>query len=397
MRHRIFTILFITLFVVGATHFTTGRVAAADQQCFPQTGKCLQGRFLDYWLAHGGLAINGYPITNEQTEKLEDGKDYLVQWFERVRMEYHPESANPQYQVLLGQFGRILHPADPPVAAQPGQRFFMETGHNVPADFAAYWDANGGLAQFGYPLSEIIKETLEDGKTYDVQYFERARFERHPENQPPYNVLLGQFGRKILDQKTAPPPPPVSKVIFQDDFSNPSSGWPDKKYPDGSSIGYVNGIYRVLPTGPDTWIMASHPKLTDLGDVRVEVDATKVAGEDDIHIFGIMLRYQDSDNFYALFITTDGPTGFGFLKVKGGKAAGSGLTADPGGPVKAGNATNRIRADAVGKTLTLYVNGQKVMEIQDGDFASGRAGLFVMSGAKSGIAVDFDNFLARQP
>src|SRR6476661_5292163 len=79
MRHRIFTILFITLFVVGATHFTTGRVAAADQQCFPQTGKCLQGRFLDYWLAHGGLAINGYPITNEQTEKLEDGKDYLVQ------------------------------------------------------------------------------------------------------------------------------------------------------------------------------------------------------------------------------------------------------------------------------------------------------------------------------
>ncbi|MGN6562620.1 MAG: ELWxxDGT repeat protein, partial [Thermomicrobiales bacterium] len=131
MRHRIFTVLFITLFVVGAIHFTTGRVAAADQQCFPQTGKCLQGRFLDYWLAHGGLAINGYPITNEQTEKLEDGKDYLVQCFERVRMEYHPESANPQYQVLLGQFGRILHPADPPVAAQPGQRFFMETGHNV--------------------------------------------------------------------------------------------------------------------------------------------------------------------------------------------------------------------------------------------------------------------------
>jgi hypothetical protein len=31
-----------------------------------------------------------------------------------------------------------------------------------------------------------------------VQYFERARFEHHPENAPPYDVLLGQFGRSIL-------------------------------------------------------------------------------------------------------------------------------------------------------------------------------------------------------
>jgi hypothetical protein len=31
-----------------------------------------------------------------------------------------------------------------------------------------------------------------------VQYFERARFEYHPENQAPYNVLLGQFGQRAL-------------------------------------------------------------------------------------------------------------------------------------------------------------------------------------------------------
>ena len=37
-----------------------------------------------------------------------------------------------------------------------------------------------------------------DGRTYRVQYFERARFEEHPENQPPFDVLLGQFGRQIL-------------------------------------------------------------------------------------------------------------------------------------------------------------------------------------------------------
>jgi len=164
---------------------------------FAETGKCLQGRFLTYWHAHGGLAVNGFPLSNEFTEVLEDGKPYTVQYFERVRMEYHPEN-QPPYDVLLGQFGRRLHPADPPVAAQPGMTYFDVTGHNVIPQFMAYWNTNGGLPQFGYPLSELITETLEDGKSYQVQYFERARFELHPENPPPYDVLLGQFGRRIL-------------------------------------------------------------------------------------------------------------------------------------------------------------------------------------------------------
>jgi endo-1,4-beta-xylanase len=168
---------------------------------FPETGKCLGGRFAEYWQAHGGLAVNGLPLTDEFTEILEDGRPYTVQYFERVRLEYHPEAADPRYQVLLGQFGRLLHPADPPVPAVPGMTYFDATGHNVPPDFLAYWEANGGLAQFGFPLSEVFRETLEDGKEYEVQYFERARFERHPENAAPYNVLLGQFGRRILERR----------------------------------------------------------------------------------------------------------------------------------------------------------------------------------------------------
>jgi hypothetical protein len=122
-------------------------------------------------------------------------------------MEYHPENA-PPFDVLLGQFGRRLHPADPPVPSSGGLPYFAVTGHTVIPPFFAYWTANGGLAQFGYPLSELITETLEDGQAYQVQYFERARFELHPENQPPYEVLLGQFGRRILATVPLPQPPP---------------------------------------------------------------------------------------------------------------------------------------------------------------------------------------------
>ncbi|CAA9562169.1 MAG: hypothetical protein AVDCRST_MAG18-1176 [uncultured Thermomicrobiales bacterium] len=170
-------------------------------QCFEETGQCIQGRFLAYWQAHGGLAINGYPISDEMRETLEDGQQYTVQYFERVRMEYHPENDAP-YDVLLGQFGRRIHPADPPAAQAPGARYFSATGHNLGGSFRAYWEANGDLAQFGYPLTEEITERLEDGNEYRVQYFERARFEHHPENpDPQYQVLLGQFGRRILSQR----------------------------------------------------------------------------------------------------------------------------------------------------------------------------------------------------
>jgi probable HAF family extracellular repeat protein len=170
-------------------------------RCFAGTVVCMRGLFADYWVAHGGLAVNGYPISGEFTEVLEDGQPYTVQYFERVRMEYHPENGGP-YQVLLGQFGRRIHGgADPPVAAQSGSTYFEQTGHNVGPRFLAYWNANGGLAQFGFPITEEFTETLEDGQPYLVQYFERARFEYHPENQPPYDVLLGQFGRAILGER----------------------------------------------------------------------------------------------------------------------------------------------------------------------------------------------------
>jgi len=171
---------------------------------FPETGFSVGGRFLTYWSANGALPLYGYPLTGEIRERLEDGNEYTVQYFERARFEYHPEQSDPRYQVLLGQFGRRIHPADPPAASFVGGTYFPETKHNTQGRFREYWRANGALPQFGYPITEEFTETLEDGKQYTVQYFERARFEYHPEQSDPrYQVLLGQFGRRILAERSA--------------------------------------------------------------------------------------------------------------------------------------------------------------------------------------------------
>jgi hypothetical protein len=197
--------------VIGGNFTVTGP-SGADTRFFPETGYSISGRFLEYWENNGGLAIYGYPLSAEFEQELEDGNEYLVQYFERARFEYHFENAYPN-DVLLGQFGRRIHGgADAPAAQIVGALYFPQTGHNlsdITADrrtvvnFGRYWENNGGLAQFGYPITEIIEERLGDGRVYLVQYFERARFEYHPENAgTPYEVLLGQFGRTILEETT---------------------------------------------------------------------------------------------------------------------------------------------------------------------------------------------------
>ena len=207
-----FILALLGLLLAGIFVHPSGTRAA--QSCFAETGQCLGGRFLDYWQANGGLARNGFPLTGERRETLEDGREYTVQYFERARFESHPEYAAP-YDVLLGQFGRRVlrerfredvggyQRAVAPVAPLADQSHFAETGHNLGGRFLDYWRANGGLAQFGYPLTEEFDEfgLAEPGTGYRVQYFERARLEYHPEHaNTPYEVLLGQFGRAILEQ-----------------------------------------------------------------------------------------------------------------------------------------------------------------------------------------------------
>ena len=80
-------------------------------------------------------------------------------------------------------------------AAQGTSRTFPETGKTVAGKFLTYWDTHGGLAQQGFPISAEMQEiSPTDGKTYTVQYFERAVFELHPENQAPFDVLLSLLG-----------------------------------------------------------------------------------------------------------------------------------------------------------------------------------------------------------
>ncbi|MDI3339919.1 MAG: terpene cyclase/mutase family protein [Sphaerobacter sp.] len=164
---------------------------------YAETGHNLCAGFRSYWIEYGGLAVYGYPITEEFVE---NGR--TVQYFERARFEWHPGVWPERYDVLLGLVGNEVtadrrgevpfQPVD--ARAQAGCLYFAETQHSLCGGFNSYWQRFGGLAVFGYPISE---EFVENGRT--VQYFERARFEWHPGVTPAhYDVLGGLLGAELL-------------------------------------------------------------------------------------------------------------------------------------------------------------------------------------------------------
>src|SRR6185503_1023334 len=103
-------------------------------------------------------------------------------------------------------------PAQKPNSGE-GSRLFPETGKRLGGIFLDYWEKNGGLPQQGFPISDEFQErSALDGKVYTVQYFERAVFEAHPENQPPYNVLLSQLGTVQFRKKYLQPSPTPTTI-----------------------------------------------------------------------------------------------------------------------------------------------------------------------------------------
>ncbi|HEX8598761.1 MAG TPA: hypothetical protein VF952_09645 [Chloroflexia bacterium] len=187
--------------------------AQGDSRTFPETGKTVKGAFLQYWNTHGGLPQQGFPISEEMQEVSEtDGKTYTVQYFERAVFELHTE-LQPPNNVLLSLLGVSFYKqkyGDQGASGQvpntsAGSQLFPQTGKRVGGAFLQYWQSHGGLAQQGYPISEqFVEVSPVDGKSYTVQYFERAVFELHPELQAPNNVLLSLLGRFQYDRKYGP-------------------------------------------------------------------------------------------------------------------------------------------------------------------------------------------------
>ena len=86
----------------------------------------------------------------------------------------------------------FLAQLQPPVLSD--SETFAETGKTIRGDFLSYFRDNGKIKVFGFPITDELESALSDGTRIQIQWFERARFERHPDG-----VKLGLVGREALD------------------------------------------------------------------------------------------------------------------------------------------------------------------------------------------------------
>jgi N-acetylmuramoyl-L-alanine amidase len=194
--------------IVGAMpSLPTDRVApttdTAHARYFPQTGHNVAFSFLRYFDTRGGLDRFGYP----RTEQILEG-GLQVQYFQRARMEYHPEFAGTPYEVELSLIGDQLttsrrpFPTVDPFRSTWTHVYFPETQHSVSFGFLKYVRSRGGVDSFGYPISEEFVEADALGRVHTVQYFQRARLEYHPEFAgTQYEVELGLLGDELLQAR----------------------------------------------------------------------------------------------------------------------------------------------------------------------------------------------------
>ncbi len=190
-----------------------------DQRCFSETGQCIAGPIRTYWERNGGLAIFGLPLTAQSVERVE-GLTLQVQWFERDRIEIQPSGLVTTGRLgveRLEQLGTPWQPG-PNQRAGSGCATFAETGYTVCQPFLSYWQRQGGLERFGFPVTGAFTMELE-GRPYTVQFFERRRFELHPELGPNV-VLLGLLGREVFDARQGQQPPPPAPTPPPQSFNN---------------------------------------------------------------------------------------------------------------------------------------------------------------------------------
>jgi hypothetical protein len=221
---------------------------------------------------------------------------------------------------------------------------------------------------------------------------------RFLENGNPIPVAPSQPTSEPSPEVTQQPQLP-SNVLFQDDFSNPSSGWDRFSDTDGLTD-YEDGIYRIFVDTPE-FTFWGNPGLGDTlpSDVRVEVEATKVGGPD-FNDFGVLCRYSgtgSSASFYEFIITSDGYAGIVRVTDSSQDIISTDSQLQPFDAVILGNATNHVKAECFGSLLTLYVNDVLFTSVTDTTLTGGDVGLLASSYDEGGVDIHFNNFLVTVP
>ncbi len=199
-------------------------------------------------------------------------------------------------------------------------------------------------------------------------------------------------GRTDVPVPTLSPKPTTGGILlYRDDFES-LVGWYTQEA-DNFTLAFSEGGYRMvvnMVTGSAPVYSVRQQTYTD---IRIEVDIMQVQGPSDGY-FGLVCRFVDSTNYYRFVMGRDGY--YDIAKKVNGEFSYLSSGSQKDLFITDGTA-NHLRADCVGGALTLYINGEKMLEVQDGGLTNGSVGLVVGTNSEPGMDALFDNFLILEP
>jgi hypothetical protein len=182
----------------------------------------------------------------------------------------------------------------------------------------------------------------------------------------------------------------AGEVLFADDFSDPTSGWPSRRELYWTQD-YVDGTYRISVDQQELrFVLAAATAKLDVTDVIVEVDLSFASNYAEAGA-GVICRALDQDNYYFFEIEDGMVSIVRFLEDVQTFLVDDEPTQmfDPAG--------SRLRIECIGDSLAFYVNGEPVASAQDDSLSHGDVGLIAGGAAQGLTEVTFDDFLARSP
>ena len=191
--------------------------------------------------------------------------------------------------------------------------------------------------------------------------------------------------------QVVPPVQPSGTLLFDDDFSDPNSGWSQQDTSTGFS-GYRDGQYVVEVNEPNYDIWGNYD-YEQFDDVIINVDATVLQSANGTGGYGVMCRYVNSDNYYKFEVDEDGY--FIIYKYLSGEFVA--LYDWDSLSWLAGNSYAHLTVSCIGNELTLVVNDSLIASVTDDSFSQGYIGLVGGVFDDTGLVVAFDNLTVHAP
>jgi hypothetical protein len=163
----------------------------------------------------------------------------------------------------------------------------------------------------------------------------------------------------------------------------------------------ADGYRVVMKTGPGIqaggYAAVSQYAAPPPADVRIDVDVERISGSEKT-LFGLMCRFNlprgnIASTAYTLTVASDGTYLVEFL----GSPTVSNRMLTSGKAVVPQTGVTHIRADCISKTLTLYINGQRIASVDDDALVNGLSGIYTRSTDSAGGTIAFRNLVIAKP